>query len=156
MWAIIICVDFETKNALPYTLSVPTHFGEIMHYLFFNRSYIKNNFDLVKFSSSPPWTLFSVSLQTWSQRVQPNISCYSEAALTVQLSIMQLRGTNQRRVTGQSDSFLLNPYKRELLPAHSGNAESSNKLGGKCWGWKWASEWFFPSKENGLEGRVKT
>lgn len=67
--------------------------------------------------------IFSVSLQTWSQRVQPNIPSYSEAALAVQLSIMLLTGTNQRKVTGRRDIFPLNSCKQELLPANSGNAE---------------------------------
>lgn len=71
--------------------------------------------------------LFSVSLQTWSQRVQPNIHSYSEAALAGQLSTMQLMGTNQRRVTG-----LRELSKQELLPANSANVESSNKQRGKC------------------------
>lgn len=60
------------QEAHPDILCVPTHLGTIMHCLFFNRIYIENYFDLAKCSSSPSWTLFSLSLQTWSQRVQPN------------------------------------------------------------------------------------
>lgn len=60
-----LCWFCKTK-ANPYILWVPTHFGERMYGLYFNRTYIENNFDLAKFSRSSSWTPSSLSLQTWS------------------------------------------------------------------------------------------
>lgn len=42
----------------------------------------------------------------------------------------------------QTDIFLLNSCKQELLSANSGNAENANKQKGECWDLKWQLQWF--------------